>query len=233
MLGVAALGFFGLWVFGRSLWYPAVVAVKGRRTVQQAVDVYGPAATSRLQPRFERVGVAFPPDSLVLVGLKAEKRLEVWAHAGGGWRLVHVYPVLAASGVAGPKLREGDRQVPEGLYRIIGLNPNSSYHLSLKLDYPNTFDEEKARTEGRDEPGSNIFIHGKAVSIGCLAIGDQAIEELFVLVAAIGRERVRVLLAPHDPRTRPLLPLPAGMPPWTAELYGQVEAALGAVRGDR
>jgi murein L,D-transpeptidase YafK len=71
-----------------------------------------------------------------------------------------------ASGKAGPKLREGDGQVPEGIYRIDGLNPNSSYHLSLKLNYPNDFDLEQARTEGRTELGGDIFIHGKAVSIG-------------------------------------------------------------------
>ena len=218
-------------LFGRSWWYPAVVAVKGRRTVAEAVAQYGAAAEERLRPRFERAGVALPPDSLLLVGLKEEKRLEVWAPAAGTWRRVHAYPVLAASGGPGPKLREGDRQVPEGLYRVVGLNPNSSYHLSLKLDYPNAFDWRQARAEGRHEPGSDIFIHGKAVSIGCLAIGDAAIEELFVLVARTGKERVRVVLAPHDPARRPLSPS-ADMPAWTAALYERIGAALGNVRAD-
>ena len=72
--------------------------------------------------------------------------------------------------------------MPEGVYRIVALNPNSSYHLSMKLDYPTEFDLSKARAEGRTRPGSDIFIHGKAVSIGCVAVGDDAIEEIFVLV---------------------------------------------------
>jgi len=68
------------------------------------------------------------------------------------------YRITAASGTAGPKLREGDRQVPEGIYRIVGLNPNSRYHLSMKLDYPNAFDRHQAARDGRARPGSDIFI---------------------------------------------------------------------------
>ena len=80
------------------------------------------------------------------------------------------------------KLREGDRQVPEGLYRLIGRNPNSNYHLSMKLDYPNSYDPRHAKREGRSNPGSNIFIHGKSLSVGCLAMSGEAIEAFFVLV---------------------------------------------------
>ncbi|NJN46820.1 MAG: L,D-transpeptidase family protein [Candidatus Competibacteraceae bacterium] len=96
-----------------------------------------------------------------------------------GWQPIKHYPVLAASGTLGPKLCEGDRQVPEGIYRIKSLNPNSAYHLSLELDYPNAFDLRQAERDGRNNPGSAICIHGKAVSVGCLAMGDTAIEELY------------------------------------------------------
>ena len=92
------------------------------------------------------------------------------------------YPIQGASGDIGPKLIEGDRQVPEGLYEIIGFNPNSSYHISMQLNYPNDFDLKHASAEGRDHSGNNIFIHGKDESIGCLAMGDAAIDFLLVVV---------------------------------------------------
>jgi len=110
--------------------------------------------------------------------------------------------------------------VPEGIYSIAGLNPNSSFHLSLKLNYPNSFDLMHAKAEGRSSPGSNIFIHGNAVSIGCLAMGDPAVEEIFVLVADVERTNAEVAIAPSDPRIQPLEPLQDL--PWTTELYADI-----------
>jgi murein L,D-transpeptidase YafK len=104
---------------------------------------------SGLCPPFAQAGVVYPPDELTLLGLKAERSLEVWALSGDSWSFIKSYPIKGASGNAGPKLREGDRQVPEGIYRIIGLNPNSSYHLSMKLNYPNEFDLQKAKGRGQ------------------------------------------------------------------------------------
>jgi murein L,D-transpeptidase YafK len=137
---------------------------------------------------------------------------------------VRDYPVLAASGGPGPKLRQGDLQVPEGFYKILWLNPMSSYHLSMKLDYPNAFDRAQAAREGRTQLGGDIFIHGRDVSIGCLALGDPAIEELFVLVNDVGVGRVRVLIAPHDLRRHPR-PTPAA-PAWLDGLYVRLEREL-------
>jgi hypothetical protein len=223
VLAIGVLGLVGLIHYGRALWYPAYRTVAGARTVDQVVLEHGRSARGRLRPYFESSGVPYPPEAVTLMAFKEEKRLELWGLHGGRWTLIRDYPIRAASGVAGPKLREGDRQVPEGLYRIIGLNPNSSYHLSMKLDYPNAFDLRHARAEGRTQPGSDIFIHGRAVSIGCLAMGDPAIEELFVLVNDVGRDKTDVLIAPHDPRTRPLLPVPAPLPDWTDALYASIQ----------
>ncbi|HEX7830847.1 MAG TPA: L,D-transpeptidase family protein [Thermoanaerobaculia bacterium] len=157
---------------------------------------------------------------------KHEKRFALWArNDAGAWRFIRNYPILAASGVAGPKLREGDSQVPEGVYRIEHLNPNSSYHLSMKVNYPNAFDRRMAKSDGRTRLGGDIFIHGKNVSVGCVALGDRAIEELFTLVAETGHARVRVIIAPHDVRGRGAA-VPRGAPSWTAELYRTVAAAL-------
>jgi murein L,D-transpeptidase YafK len=176
-----------------------------------------------LEAAFSRAGVPYPPVKAAFLGLKAERRLEVWARHQDEWRFIRSYPIKAASGRAGPKLREGDRQVPEGVYHIVWLNPNSSYHLSMKLDYPNDFDRRHAREEGRTRPGGDIFIHGNAVSIGCLAMGDAAIEELYALVEGVGPANTRVLIAPHDPRTRPLPRSLPGAPSWLPELYERLE----------
>src|SRR5258708_6605055 len=71
---------------------------------------------------------------LAVLVFKSEKRMEVWSGGGPNWTLLREYPVLAASGASGPKLIEGDRQVPEGVYRIVEMNPNSRFHRSCKLD---------------------------------------------------------------------------------------------------
>ncbi len=218
-------------VYGRGWWVPAARMVMGRQTVESVVAEYGDDARSRLRPWFEQAGVSYPPAQVWLVASKHDAWLELWARDVGERSATHVhtFPIRALSGELGPKLREGDRQVPEGVYRIVGLNPNSSYHLSMKLDYPNAFDLERAEAEGRDQPGSNIFIHGKAQSVGCLAMGDPAIEELFVLVAETGQEHCRVLICPRDPKLVAWDTPPEDAPPWTADLYAGLRSALGKI----
>ena len=214
-------------IYGRSLWYPLLLQIRGPRSVADVLVKYGPAARSRLTPHFKRAGVAYPPKELAILGFKEEKRVAIWARDSGQWRFIRDYPILAASGQAGPKLREGDQQVPEGVYRIAHLNPNSSYHLSMKVNYPNAFDLRMAERDGRTRLGGDIFIHGKAVSIGCLAMGDRAIEELFTLVAETGHGRVKVLIAPNDLRARRPI-VHAGTPAWAGGLYRTIAAALAA-----
>lgn len=218
-------------VGSRSTWHPLYVRLRGRRTVGDAVARYGPRAEARLRAHFDRSAVPYPPARIALLAFKRERSLELWSEAGDGWSHVHSYPVLAASGGPGPKLREGDRQVPEGVYGIIGLNPNSSYHLSMKLDYPNTWDRQKAAEEGRTNLGGDIFIHGKAASIGCLAVGDSAIEELFVLVARMGTEEACVIIGPCDLRRSGSPGEPRGNPPWLEELYDSLRRELEVFGG--
>jgi len=217
-----------LYRHGRSLWHPVYRRLRGRRTVADVVARYGPRAEAALKKAFTAAGVTYPPRRIALLVFKKEKRLELWAGADGRWAFARSYPVTAASGHAGPKLREGDRQVPEGAYRVVALNPNSSYHLSMKLDYPNEADRRRAREDGRTDPGGDIFIHGKAVSIGCVAVGDRAIEELFVLTAAVGRANVEVLIAPNDLRDgRPAETHPSD-PPWADERREAIRRRLAA-----
>ncbi|MFN2352660.1 MAG: murein L,D-transpeptidase family protein, partial [Kiritimatiellia bacterium] len=141
-------------------------------------------------------------------------------------QLLKTYPILGASGVIGPKLQEGDMQIPEGLYRIESLNPNSMYHLALRVSYPNAFDQEKGKLDGREDLGGDIMIHGKDCSIGCLAMGDEAAEDLFVLAAETGIDNIAVILTPVDFRTQALPAQRPALPDWTTELYTAIMQAL-------
>jgi murein L,D-transpeptidase YafK len=225
ILFVVLIGIILLYQYGRSLWIHVYFKIIGKRTVAEAVEEYSSHATQRFLPNFQAAGVEYPPEKLILLGLKNETQLEVWAKTAGQITFIHSYPVLAASGGPGPKLREGDRQVPEGFYRIISLNPNSSYHLSMELNYPNSFDLQHADEERQNHLGRDIFIHGKAASIGCLAMGDPAIEELFIMVEKVGRPNVSVIIAPHDPRQAPLQ-VESSHPAWTADLYKEITEAF-------
>src|SRR5690606_40399902 len=107
---------------------------------------------------FARAGVAFPPGVLHLRAFKAEDELEVWAASKADEPLTRVarYGICAASGTLGPKRREGDRQVPEGFYRISFFNPKSRFHLSMQVSYPNASDRVLSDPK---QPGGEIMIH--------------------------------------------------------------------------
>ena len=200
-------------------------------SLSQRLTEIAPGASARLAGKFQAAGLAWPPAEAALVAVKDSRTLELHARSqGGAWTFVHRYQVLAASGTAGPKLRKGDRQVPEGIYRISFLNPNSKYHVSLRVNYPNEFDRQMAAKDGRKDLGGDIMIHGKAASSGCLAVGDAAAEELFVLSERIGLAQVKLVIAPVDFR-REAVPTPKpGDPPWLAGLYAQVASEMSAYK---
>jgi murein L,D-transpeptidase YafK len=127
---------------------------------------------------FTKEGVEYPPPELYLRAFKHERQLEVWAGtAGKPLKKVKTYAFCAASGELGPKRQEGDLQVPEGFYTIDLFNPTSAYHLSMRVSYPNDSD----RILGRRPLGGAIMVHGNCVSIGCIAIQDEPIEELYLM----------------------------------------------------
>lgn len=113
---------------------------------------------------------------------KEERELELWVQERGKdtFRLFRTYAIAGVSGRLGPKLREGDRQMPEGFYffKKGALNPQSSFHLAFNIGYPNAYD----RTHGRT--GSLIMVHGRRASVGCYAMTDPKIEEIYTLVRA-------------------------------------------------
>lgn len=111
---------------------------------------------------------------------KESRELELWLQNNEGWQLFRTYPIASFSGTLGPKTREGDMQAPEGFYSVTKqqLNPASSYHLSFNIGYPNAYDLHHQRT------GSFIMVHGNTVSIGCFAMTDPLIEEIYLVVEA-------------------------------------------------
>jgi murein L,D-transpeptidase YafK len=200
--------------------------VFGKKTVQDRLREYGPAARSRVSPLLEKNGIGYPPSRIALICLKQERRIELWcANKDGAHKHIKDYPILGMSGKQGPKLAQGDYQVPEGLYRVESLNPNSLFHLALRVSYPNDFDVRMGRQDHREDLGSDIMIHGSTCSVGCLAMGDPAIEELFTLVAEADLENVAVLLCPMDFRANPIS-LSPNAPSWVAELYTAIQTAL-------
>lgn len=200
-------------------------------TLDDALDLYGPSARPRIRAAFDAADAPYPPKEVMIVALKEERLLEIWApNAEARMVRVSVHPVLAASGRAGPKLREGDRQVPEGVYPITYLNPNSRYHLSLRIGYPRRFDRDRAAEEGRGNLGGDIMIHGPGGSIGCVSITRRAVEEVFVLAADAGMGAVRVVLAPRDFRGETPPPAPEGAPAWTADIYAEIDEAWAGQR---
>lgn len=189
-----------------------------RVSIADRLAQFAPRVDPLWEARCRDAGLTFPPARVRLLGLKAEKRLEVYAaDATGSWKSLVSYPVLAASGGPGPKLREGDGQVPEGLYRIVLLNPNSRFHVSLRVDYPSDDDRVHGRADGREQLGSDIMIHGGRASIGCLALGDPAIEEVFTLAARVSIDQVDALILPHDLRLDSVFP--TAVPPWMSARY--------------
>ena len=193
--------------------------LRGGYSVAERVEQFGPAVAQRLEQDVLRAGLSYPPGQLAYVAFKDSRQLEVHARdtSEQPWRLLRRYPILGASGTTGPKLAEGDLQVPEGIYRAEFLNANSRFHLSIRLDYPNAFDRRMAARDGREQLGGDIMIHGNSVSIGCLAMGDEAAEDLFVLAALSDTERLRIVISPTDLRQTPA---PATVAPaWLGELY--------------
>lgn len=137
-----------------------------------------------LRTLFTQKGVNYPPQQLYIRVFKSENILEVWAANKTSRVYTHIkdYPVCAMSGKLGPKRKEGDEQVPEGFYHIGNMNPYSAYHLSMLVTYPNASDRLLSK---HSRLGGDIYIHGNCVSIGCIAITNPLIEELYWLTAQV------------------------------------------------
>jgi len=180
-----------------------------------------------LFPSFTHAHMQYPPKKIALLVFKREHIAELWAKNTdkNGWSYIKEFNILAASGYAGPKMRAGDRQVPEGIYCIVALNPASNYDVSMMINYPNAFDRYHAKLDHRRNLGSNIFIHGSDVSWGCIALGNRVIEDLFVLAYKVGMDNISVIIAPNDLRYD--VPVVSHVhPSWIDELDEKIATAL-------
>lgn len=133
-----------------------------------------------LRKMFLAKELSYPPKDIYLRSFKSQNELEVWARDSRAdqYKLVKLYRICALSGILGPKRFEGDRQVPEGAYFIEDFNPQSDFFLSMLINYPNYSDVIMG---DKKKPGGNIYIHGGCVTVGCMPMTDEVIQELYVL----------------------------------------------------
>jgi len=143
------------------------------------IPLRGTPDFDELSDRLAAKGISLGAPVLVRL-FKAESKLELWMKKGERFTLFQTYPVCRWSGRLGPKLREGDRQSPEGFYTVSKrqLNPRSRWHRSFNIGYPNKFDRSFKRT------GSFIMVHGGCSSIGCFAVTNEAITEIWKIINA-------------------------------------------------
>ena len=180
------------------------------------VRAAGREKDGELRRLFAREGLAYPPAAILLRAFKKEAQLEVWARTpSGSYALAKTYPICATSGVLGPKRRSGDEQVPEGFYTLDWFNPQSNFHLSLHISYPNRSDRILG---SHDNPGGNIFLHGNCVTIGCVPITDEGIKEVYwlaMLARSSGQKEIPIQIFParlNDAGLDRLVPYYRGRP---------------------
>jgi murein L,D-transpeptidase YafK len=157
------------------------------------------ATQARIEQLFADKNLTYPAAEVYLRVFKSERELELWVRSSDSDRftLLKTYGICRLAGEPGPKRRRGDRQVPEGLYHVDLFNPASSYHLSMRINYPNAYDRAVNGTRGN--LGGDIYIHGGCVSEGCLAMTDEGIRELYwiaVQARAVGQQRIPVHIFP-------------------------------------
>jgi murein L,D-transpeptidase YafK len=150
-----------------------------------------PQPSAALAQRLAAKGLRYGQPVFIRI-IKQSSELELWMggdpdqqpaqapgpNPGGAWTLLHTYPICKWSGALGPKVKEGDRQAPEGFYAIrqTSLNPYSRNHLAFDLGFPNAYDRAHGRT------GTFLMVHGNCRSIGCYAMTNQGIDEIYRLV---------------------------------------------------
>lgn len=152
-----------------------------QRTLQRPSDALN-RRLDTIQKQFRTKNLQWPARYMYVRSFKYDGQLEVWVknERKEAFKLFKTYKVCALAGSLGPKRMEGDYQVPEGFYYINELNPRSNYHLSLGLNYPNASDRILSDSS---RPGGDIYIHGSCVTVGCIPIKDDQIEELYILAA--------------------------------------------------
>lgn len=192
----AGLGLVGCLAVGTLVW-PGLSSYLHR---PNGVDTISEPAFDRapLRNGLAEAGFAMGDDAFVRI-FKREHRLELWMKPEGGERfaLFRSYDICTWSGALGPKIKEGDLQSPEGFYRVAlrQLNPHSRHHLAFNLGFPNAYDTSLGRT------GSFLMVHGGCSSVGCFAMTDAHIDEIYAVIEAAlarGQREVDVAIYPFE-----------------------------------
>ncbi len=184
VLAAVAIGGAYLWLTpgGRQILDRVTInwtRMQNQKDWRQGKPLPGTPDLARFDERLEQKGLALGAPVFIRI-FKLESELEVWMEKGGRYQLFATYPICLWSGRLGPKLQEGDRRAPEGFYSVTKeqLNPNSRWHRSFNLGFPNKFDQSHGRT------GSFIMVHGGCQSVGCFAMTDPVVDEIWRLVTA-------------------------------------------------
>jgi len=182
VLLLGGAGFFLLTPEGRQLLDRARIYWK--RAEYQALyrsgqKLPGTPDLARFEDRLKAHGLSLGAPVFIRI-FKLESELELWVKKDGRFVRFATYPICLWSGRLGPKIKEGDRQAPEGFYTVAEeqLNPNSRWHRSFNLGFPNAFDQAHGRT------GSFLMVHGGCGSIGCYAMTDPVVDEIWRMVTA-------------------------------------------------
>jgi murein L,D-transpeptidase YafK len=187
---LAGIGYYLLTPEGRQLLDRASInatRAEYRALFRAGQQLPGTPDLARLDERLAARGVSLGAPIFIRV-FKLESELELWVQKDGRFVRFATYPICLWSGRLGPKLKEGDRQAPEGFYTVSAeqLNPNSRWHRSFNLGYPNAFDRSHGRT------GSFLMVHGGCQSVGCFAMTDPAVDEIWrIVTAALENGQVR------------------------------------------
>ncbi len=167
-------------------------------TFPRVREAYQAKASEMIQLYYSKK-INFFHQNVMFRAFKQEQELEIWAKdpKSDTFTLIKTYKFCKASGCLGPKRLCGDRQVPEGYYYIDRFNPSSNYYLSLGINYPNKSDKILG---SKTNTGGDIFIHGSCVSIGCLAMNDESIKEIYIIAVEArnsGQLQIPVQIFPY------------------------------------
>lgn len=193
------------------------------RSVKHALQDFGAEFQKIMRQKCESEGIAYPPKKVTIIGLKEERRLLLFA-GDRKMKLIGTYPLVSYCGVLGPKLKEGDLQIPEGIYRITGLQAGNL--LAFTLNYPNSVDRKNAALDHRTKLGRDILVHGGSLSTGCFVISNDDMKRLFIVVNDVGYRDASLIIAPCD-LTRKASGSQLKHPlPWLPALYASLKTEL-------
>lgn len=211
-LGIIA-GAFIVSLFGLGTHFQTELADRARRTAERFLPALplSITASKALSDRLQSANLTLGAKTFVRI-FKREALLEVWLKDGPTYRLLHAYPICKFSGFLGPKLKEGDKQAPEGFYAVTKkqLNPGSRHYRAFNLGFPNEYDRAHGRT------GSALMVHGGCTSVGCYAMTDAGVAEIYRTFQAAfnqGQKRIPVHVFPFRMTRENLTKQPQG--PWS------------------